>query len=277
MKVCIIGLGWLGLPLADLLVSKGLDTYGTTRCADKASEVLSRKINASVFSLYDDLPNKLPPHFFMDAHLVLNIPPGRQGFTKAKYVSSMKALIDHAFLNGLKHLVFISTTAVFGGLKGKITNQSVRCASTQSGLAHVEIEDYLFDTYPNKTCILRPSGLVGGKRHPVLSLSNKSDIKLGKNPVNLIHRQDVIAAIIKLIDSSTADKAFNLACVDHPRRDEYYKWCAQELNIQEPDFAHDERELSLSLSKWIDAQQTFDELNIDAQFSSVYSLLNGLD
>lgn len=302
-KHLIIGLGWLGSPLGLYFKSAGHTVAGTTRSADKAGALASQGIQTVLFDLYENDITDLPIEIFQDAHVVINIPPGRKNFEPILFIERMKRLFDYAHQHAAVHICFISTTSVFGELEGRVTNDSPLAPSTASGNAHVELEQYLkglalasaatLDTDLRasgfSSSVLRLAGLVGKDRHPISTLSQKSNIAMGKNPVNLVHQEDVIQAISAILRNSdekvdnhqpgiSATDLFennfyaaNLCSLEHPSREQYYTWCAEQKGMRHPAFSPDSR--TIINGKWIDAENTVSELGLTLRYPSPYSML----
>jgi nucleoside-diphosphate-sugar epimerase len=316
-KHIIIGLGWLGSPLAMHFLNAGLPVSGTTRNSEKAQLLATKGIQTLLFDLYKNDITAIPRDIFQDANVIINIPPGRKGFEPTLFIERMKSLFNYILLHHAHHICFISTTSVFGGLEGRISNDSALVPNTPSGNAHVELELYLKDialasaAKPQGDAIkaslipaqdteltgaigfscsvLRLAGLVGKDRHPITTLSQKSNIALGSNPVNLVHRQDVIQVICAILQVAQRKKhnrdpleitnsqlesnfyAANLCSLEHPTREEYYTWCAQQKGIRNPQFTPDTRKIITG--KWIDAEQTISQLRVKLHYPSPYSML----
>lgn len=269
-KICILGLGWLGQPLADLYASKQWNIFGSTRKSDKQQRFAKLGYETKLFDIYTSPTTALPAHFFKDACLVINIPPGRKNLNVQSFEANIKALITHAFKHALHQLIFVSTTSVFGNKLGLITNQTEVAPITDSAKAHVAIESFVKEKYWQKSVIIRPSGLVGGNRHPALNLSARSDIPLGKNPINLIHQTDVIKVIETIIEANFSSQCFNLSTLDHPCREEYYTWCCNKLGIRPPHFCFDERQGSQIDGKIIDMQTELSRLKLSMTYQSAF-------
>ncbi|OFA30153.1 hypothetical protein BAE46_12310 [Glaciecola punicea] len=287
----IMGLGWLGRPLASVLQQYGANVSGSVTSASKQQMLLTESLTADIFDLYKPINKqytsngKVLATRFTDASLVLNIPPGRTNFSQHAFVNSMIALIDCAMQNGLQQLIFISTTSVFGEQHGKVNQHTAVQAKTESGKAHQAIEAHLALYYPDKSKVLRPSGLIGPNpsdtsnknlvapkmRHPIYSLCNKSDIPNANDPVNLIHQADVIQAILALLSTQPVSHAFNLSALAHPSRKAYYQWCAKRLALPIPTFLHDPKERQLG--KLIDATQSFIDLDFTPTYASPFDML----
>jgi nucleoside-diphosphate-sugar epimerase len=280
--VHIIGLGWLGLPLAKQLHSAGMKVSGTVRSDEKRQHLLCEGLDVDKFDLYSPFTSQYSDYKaktkerFLDANLVVNIPPGRSKFHPHKFIASMRNLIDTAMTAGLRKLIFISTTSVYGSQTGTISNASALSPSTDSGKAHQDIEHHLQLNYPERYKILRPAGLVGPKldgspRHPIYTLYKKTNIPNGNDPVNLVHQADVIQAIESLIVKETDGTAFNIAALEHPSRKEYYAWCAQTLKLKQLTFMQDTKKRQLG--KLVDASETYKALGIQAIYPSPFTML----
>lgn len=269
-KICIIGLGWLGQPLADLFIAKNWQVCGTTRTLEKQKALAARQLSSVRFNLYDTHSNTIPARYFKGAALILNIPPGRSGFVAERFEVQMKGLIEHAFSQGLSQLIFVSTTAVYGSCKGIITRDTQTAPSSSSGFAHQTIENYIKEHFWQQSVIVRPSGLVGRQRHPALSLSAKDNISLGLNPINLIHQTDLLAILEKLVEGNIVEQSFNLSTLDHPSRQDYYTWCCRKMGIRAPGFSRDDRNENEVDGKVIDMKSELAVLGIDLKYSSAF-------
>lgn len=284
--VYIVGLGWLGTPLATKLLSYDYRVNGTVRSISKQSQLKSRNLNADTLNLmptesvdYTKLTNfEEGIQHSKQNIVVINIPPGRQSFNKDAHVHNMKALIDYFINKGVDKLIFISTTSVYGSANITVNLQTAVQPQTDSGKAHVEIENYILNNYCTKGLIIRPAGLVGPNidgtfRHPVYTLVKKEKIKNGLDPVNLVHQKDLINAIIRSIAIDITGKAINLACLDNPTKQDYYTWCATKLALPTPYFENDH--FKVNSGKKIDASDSLTMLgNLTLNYPSVFDLLN---
>jgi nucleoside-diphosphate-sugar epimerase len=288
----IMGLGWLGLPLAETLMRSGAKVSGCVTTVEKQRQLQRQSIDTDVFELYKPIEeqlagNKTLASRFKNATLILNIPPGRRSLNKDMFITCIITLIDYAMDHGLHKLIFVSTTSVFGEIGGVVDNETALLAKTESGKAHQVIEAHLASHYVSRSNILRPTGLVGPNssdvlsalrtlptnimRHPIYSLCHKTDIPNGNDPVNLVHQFDVIQAIVALLTKDTTSHAFNLCSIEHPSRQEYYQWCAEKLSLPIPTFLADTKKRQLG--KLIDAIQTYKELGLTPLYPSPYTML----
>lgn len=262
MKVAIIGLGWLGLPLACELKNQGVAVVGTKTSVNQTK---IKGVPVHSFNIYNEQEYDLLWHKLKATTVVFNIPPLRGDLVL--YESLMKKLIDSSFKGGIEQVLFISSTSVYGGA-GQVSEGNDSLPATKSGVVHRNLEHYLSSQYPGQATILRLSGLVGGDRHPVHSLAGRVGIKAGLNAVNLIHRIDVITAIKRIFALEKWGRVFHLCADAYPTRHEYYTWAAKKLLLPEPQFELEES----SSNKWVDATQTNEELGLKLEFPSPYDM-----
>lgn len=222
-KVAIIGLGWLGLPLAQHLSAQGWQVKGTKRTI-----TYIEGIDMFPFSLGDPIGQELGELLRVDS-LVINIPPSQ--FSDEAYFLGIQQLVQTARQHNVQHIIFVSTTGVFPQKNG-IFDET--CTDfIESGT--VAVERWL-QTLPLDCDILRLAGLIGQNRHPVRYLAGKKDLKNGGQPVNLVHQQDVIRAIELLLNTPKGQRIFHLCASQHPTRQDYYAEMAKKLGLADLQF-----------------------------------------
>jgi nucleoside-diphosphate-sugar epimerase len=233
--VCIIGCGWLGLPLAERLVSEHIEVYGTTTTPSRLHLLQHSGIHAVLYSLGSDIT--LPQ---ADVYFV-NIPPSGV----PDYLSALKRLVDQ--LPKTARLIFCSTTSVYRDTPDHWCVES----DVQPGLVPNDPDlDIARHGTPRRTLILaegivarhpsylilRLSGLYGGDRHPVKYLSGRTHLSAPHAPVNLIHLDDLIETGVRVITSQPTVRVMNVCSGEHPTRKEYYTSAALERNLTPPEF-----------------------------------------
>jgi nucleoside-diphosphate-sugar epimerase len=245
MKIAILGTGWLGEPLYANLLKKDYVVYGSSRKV----EVRNRLLNLAALQDYQrntvDIISQVqagpPPHrmfaisapdlrkddeaFFKVDTLVITLPPGgkRENAIQA-YGAEIEAILLQAEQAGVKHLIYTSSTGVYGNQRGNISESSPLAPATASGEAVVAAETLISNANVPAT-ILRLAGLYGPARHPGRWLAGKKDIPQGDAPVNLVHRSDVIQAIGRSIEigpPSSGLEYFNICAASHPPKKEFY-------------------------------------------------------
>lgn len=221
--VSIIGLGWVGEPLAVSLKQQGFEVYGSVRRPEKAAALQIQGIQAEIWQHEQMLPEMLKQSI-----VVVTLPPGKT----PDYVQSLQQLFLQ-LKKTTQQLIFFSSTSVYSGV-GVFDESSPLEPESVQAAAIIEVETLLQQmNFPNWK-IIRPSGLISASRHPARFLSGKQRDG-GKKPVNLVHQSDVIAAVKALIDYPDSG-VFNLASPSHPTRNEFYSSACLVLGLALPQF-----------------------------------------
>lgn len=259
-NVVICGYGWLGRYLAASL-SPSTSISATTRSSEKLKTLKRDGIQGIRFSLGDDSHDLLQA--LKGATLVLNIPPGRRNTQLDDFTQQMKTLVDDAKEVGVAQVIFISTTSVYGDdTTREIKETSSVMPETASAKAHVDIERHIAANIENYQ-ILRLAGLVGPDRHPVNSLSGKS-LSAGNKQVNLVHIEDVVAAIVNVIEGACTNTTLHLCSNTHPKRGEYYHDAAIAKQLPPPIFSDTEKPPT---GKTINATYSWKALGVVPRFA----------
>jgi nucleoside-diphosphate-sugar epimerase len=282
VKIFIIGLGWLGLPLAHDLDRRGHIVAGTTRTADKQAQLIKHGYPTYLFDMFQGTASLEPSQpAIRDSHVVINIAPGRRNIDAPVYTAAMKQLIEFAVDSGAAHITFISTTSVFGDKQGRLCESSEVAPTSQSGLAHAAIESFLLEKHVAPNSILRLAGLVGQNgdgslRHPVYSLVKRNNIENAQQVVNLVHQQDAIACIAAIIergDSAGSNNIYHACALEHPTRQAYYHWAAGELGLGCPDFVSPPINQTQQFGKIVDASSSLNALQVSLRYPSPFDML----
>ena len=234
-SVAIVGLGWLGLPLALHLKELGWCVKGSKQSPDDAQKLHQLGIETYPFSLSDEmkrLPDHIRPLFNVDA-LIITLPPSR--FSSQQYCEYLAFLANQAKKQGVQHVLFTSSTSVFPDISGQFDEGSQLSAETEMGKTLIQAEQYLFQSGISHCDILRLAGLIGKQRHPVKFLAGKHNLK-GYSPVNLVHLEDCIQAITALLMNPNGLRTYHLCAPIHPTRAEYYTKAAVFYDLSIPQF-----------------------------------------
>jgi len=247
--IAILGCGWLGLPLAKSLLSKGYEVKGSTTSESKL-EVLK---NVGI----------LPFQIQLEAHqiigtieeflnesdvLIIDIPPGLRKFNSTSeeisFVNKVKTLIPFIEKSGIQNIIFVSSTSVYGdGFPIiEITEETKPNPDTESGKQLAIAETLLQSNTNFITTVIRFGGLLSDDRHPVKFLAGRTNVENPYAPVNLIQIEDCIGIIEKIMNQVEYDnwgETFNAVAPQHPTRKEYYQKKAELFNLPLPTFAED--------------------------------------
>lgn len=270
MQISIVGCGWLGQPLAYYLKQRGHRIVATCRSAEKRQTLAQQGYLSRVFQLGDVLTCQALIPVFQSDLLILNLPPGGRNIQADFYTEHMCQLLSEARRQGVAKVIFISTTAVYGEVQGRVVEQSLLAPNTASGKAHQIIEQHLFEVFAQQGCVLRLAGLVGEDRHPAKFLAARKAVENGDQQVNLVHQQDVIAAIYAIIQQNHYAHVFHLCAHEHPTRRDYYAWACAKLGLVPPEFVDEGQKQA---GKVIDAKWTCEMLRLTLSYASPYAML----
>lgn len=269
-RLVISGYGWLAGYLGDSL-KQHMHVIGTSRNDDKLSVLSNKGIKGVKFAL-GDKTQTLTAHL-NGATFIINIPPGRRNIDLAAFTENMCSLIDDAIAANVSHIIFISTTSVYGdSTDDTLTEEATLHPETESAKAHIAIEQHLAKRMTAKknagnnaryTCV-RLAGLVGPDRHPAKSLSGRTVAK-GNKRVNLVYVTDVVSALTKIIMTPPNETLFHLCASEHPKRGEYYVKAACSLDIPPPVFSDTEAK---PCGKVVDASQSWSRLGISPEYDN---------
>lgn len=234
-KIAILGCGWLGLPLAARLVKMGYEVKGSTTSPEKKATLEEQGIRPYVFRVGNTFEGEIGDFFEADI-LVLNIPPGRRNpRVEQEHPAQVQLVIREAVKAGVQQVVFVSSSSVYGAYNGSVTEETSPQPETASGRALHQAEQWLQAQSISST-ILRMAGLYGPHRHPARFLAGKTGVKNGKAPINLVHLEEAIEAIVQVISQEHWQKLLNICADEHPSREAYYTAKAHELQLPPPTF-----------------------------------------
>lgn len=237
-QISILGCGWLGLPLAKALLNNQFTVKGSTTSPQKVTTLENAGINPYTITLSAKEVLGNISDFLSDSDmLIIDIPPKLRGENSELFTDKIQTLIPHIETSGIKNVIFISSTAVYADDNSVVTEDTPAKPTTESGKQLLESEKIL-QANPNfKTTILRFGGLIGEDRHPVKHLAGKENIENPNAPINLIHQEDCIGVILKIIEREAWGEIFNAVAPYHPTRESYYIKKATGLGLPTPKFS----------------------------------------
>lgn len=263
-KVAIVGLGWLGMPLAMSLAARGWQVTGSKTTLDG--------VEAARMSGIESYPLRLEPELVCEADdldalldvdaLVITLPARRSGPGEDFYLQAMQELVDSALAYRIPRIIFTSSTSVYGDAQGVVKENTPRNPITASGRTLKELEDWLHNLPGTSVDILRLAGLVGPGRHPGRFFAGKTAPD-GQHGVNLVHLEDVVGAITLLLQAPKGGHIYNICAPAHPARNVFYPQMARLLGMAPPQFrdAPDNGK-----GKIIDGSRICNELGFEYQY-----------
>ena len=229
-NITILGLGWLGLPLAKSLIKKGINVIGTSTSNDKIESInASENLNAIEWVLETDIPKNLIEKSLKADICIIAIPASHVFKNLETVIDFLQKLADST------EIILISSTGVYPE-KLALASENYQFDEIELTNSNVQIEQKIASSISQRLTILRLAGLIGPKRHPIKQLQGRIDIPNGDSPVNLVHLNDVISFIELLIIEQKFGDIVNVCYPSHPSREEYYKSAADFFQFSKPTF-----------------------------------------
>jgi nucleoside-diphosphate-sugar epimerase len=235
--VSILGCGWLGLPLGERLKNIGYQVKGSTTSEEKLSLIEDKGIRPFLIQVEPEINADFDPVFFESDMLILNIPPSRQKpDIEDYYPAQVKEVLRLAGKSGLRKILFVSSTSVYPNLNREVQEENAGGKLSDAGKALLKTEKILRSEDRFKVTILRFCGLYDARRNPGRFLAGRKLQSNGQDGVNLIHLDDCINIIQKIMEDDVWNEIFNACGDEHPGKEKFYTMAAQKLGLQPPVF-----------------------------------------
>ena len=236
----IIGIGYLGLKLANELLSLGYNVFGTTRDTEKKNFITK---NGFFPILWDknasDEIEKINPKL-----IISTVAPNEIGDQIIDYISD--------YLNSYEGwLGYISATSVYGKNK-KIFDEHCKCfPNTIRGKRRLKAENS-WSVFGSE--IFRVAGIYGPEKSFFQKLKNKQFqlIKKENHVFNRIHIDDLVGIILKCIGKPKKHRIVNVSDGNPCSQIDFYKYASKISNFDLPEIiAIEEASLSdMAKSFW---------------------------
>ena len=245
-RIGILGCGWLGLPLAKLLLLDGYKIKGTSTSPEKKLKLSKLGVESFYYLMGK---NNLSSSFFESLDtLVITIPFIKRGERINNLYESINQLISQIESESIKNIIYLSSISVYDSLQGIVDESFICNPKSFSGISTLKIEK-LFNQGNFITTIIRLGGLIGEDRNPIYSLSGKEFDK-GNELINLIHQDDAIGIIQAAIKNiSSKNLIYNAVAPFHPTKKDYYSYIASRKKILPPIFIETKRNKKVINSK----------------------------
>ena len=271
INLLLCGCGWLGYQLVSPSINQGFHVYATSRNKEKIDDLKKKSVTPFHYELGTTFPTHSLPNE-EDTTAIIMLPPGRRNGNVEQWEMNMLALLSELIHANIAHIIFISTTSVYGdSYSGEITEASSLHPETPSAKAHEKVERYLQRHGKNKVSIVRLAGLVGPDRHPINTLSGRA-LTAPNKITNLVHSNDVVSALIALINTGPMTAPLLLCSVSHPQRKAYYDKSAKAFNLAPAKFSPDNDNLE-DTGKRLNGEKSWARLGLTPTYPSPYDML----
>jgi nucleoside-diphosphate-sugar epimerase len=232
--VSIIGCGWIGLPLAERLVSAGHRVKGSATSAEKVILLRQKGVDASQLQLNPEPIGNLSTLLQADT-LLIDIPPKAARMGDDFHPKQIRYLVDSIQRSPIKHVIYVSSTSVYSELNRVVTETDVTEPEQSSAPALVITELLVQELEPDRSVtILRCGGLMGYDRIPGKYIAGKT-VDSGAVSVNYLHRDDAVGILNALILQKPSG-VFNAVAPLHPTREAIYRKSCADFGYALPTF-----------------------------------------
>ena len=223
-KISILGCGWLGSKIASYLIGKGNLVNGSTTKPRNDNFFERNNIRSYIINIQETLEaSHIDAGFFNCDVLILSLTPSRRESDEGFFVNQVQVCVSLAKQFNVKQVIFISSTSIYGDAAQIATEESELNPTLTSGISLKEAENILRYTTEFNTTILRLGGLIGYDRNPVETVQKQKTTGSLYVPVNLVHADDVVLIIEKIIEKNNYNETFNAVADKHPLRIQYYE------------------------------------------------------
>ena len=225
-KIAIVGCGYVGAALGSALVRLGHDVLATTTTAARADELRSLGLTPTVVRLKDVSRLRAALTDRDDVFLMVAPKRGEQTYREV-YLDGAGYLVDAVRGTAVSRIIYTSSISVYGQSDGGwVDEDSPTEPISDSGRTILASERALRDGAESLgvgVTILRLAGIHGPGRGPVNVVPRYAGQERddGEAYVNLIHRDDIVQACVKLLDVAY-DGVLNLCDGEPVLRREYY-------------------------------------------------------
>lgn len=227
-KESILGCGWLGLPLAKRLIELGYAVKGSTT-SKQGLDLLARS-GVEPYQIDIGLLTDNIRRFLESPTLIIDIPTSN--------LSSFQKLLSHIDSSAVEKVLFVSSTSVYKEVNRVITEKD----GLESPDSPWTIVEMLFRASPVfQTTIVRFGGLLGFDRNPARFYPPDKSIPAPESRVNMIHRDDCVSIIERILERDIWGETFNCCADNHPTKREFYAKAAKETKLKAPIFDEKDR------------------------------------
>jgi len=222
-SISILGSGWLGLPLAERFVARGYRVRTSTTSAGRLQELAA--LPSEPFLVDIGRPDDSIDAFLQSTTLIVNI--------TSKDIEAFRRLVGKIEESAIEAVLFVGSTSVYPA-----DSQRVSEADGGESPEHplVVIENLFRQSREFRTTVVRFGGLIGPGRHPGRFFRGNKVVRDPNACVNLIHLDDCIDIIDRIVTGNVWGETFN-ACADtHPSKREFYTQAATLAGAPPPQF-----------------------------------------
>jgi nucleoside-diphosphate-sugar epimerase len=222
LRIAVLGAGYVGGALARAAAARGDAVWAVRRAAQTSSYGVTWLSGDISTDAIEGMPGAL------DAVVLTVAPSGANDGYASTYPPSASAAVRLARASGAKSLVYTSSTGVYGGRDGNwVTEASPRLGAGEGNAALTQAEDIVLAASLAHATVLRVAGIYGPGRDPRARMSQASALaQRGEYWSNIAHRDDIVSAMLHVIDTRPAAPVLNVSDGSPTRAADVARWLA---------------------------------------------------
>jgi len=233
MRVLIVGCGYVGLPLGIELVRQGHTVSGLRRSLAAETELK----RAGITPLHADITRPetlagLPRDFDWVVNCTASGGGDAENYRKI-YLEGNGNLLAWLASSPPKKFIYTSSTSVYAQNDGSVVTEiSPTEPEAPTAKVLVETEKLLLAAPQKNTIILRVAGIYGPARGHAFKQFLRGEARIeddGARWLNMIHRDDVIGAIIAALERGTPGEIYNVVDGEPVSQLRFFEWLAAQL------------------------------------------------
>lgn len=235
--ISILGCGWLGFPLARHLLTAGYRIKGSTTDTEKVRRLEAAGIDSFRILCDPHISGDNLAAFFQSDILFLNIPFRRDLPEPAYYQQQISSVVEQVRASPISWVIFAGTTSVYSARGQEVCEDDVIVPENPRQSVLLDIEKALLKETAFEATVIRFAGLYGGSRELGRFMGKFGSPRPGgASRVNLIHLDDCVAVVDRIVERKLTGEILNAVSDGHPTRKDLYAQKARALGMDPPQF-----------------------------------------
>jgi nucleoside-diphosphate-sugar epimerase len=238
VKALIVGCGYTGSRVGELLARSGVEVYGMRRSADAEGELKRKGIKL----IRADIMEYEWKERFDWVINTISSSGGTVSDYQRVYLEGTRRILEALRENPPMRYLFTSSTSVYGQTDGEWVNEeSETHPQAETSKVLVETESEISKAGPwLRNIIVRLGGIYGPGRGYAFKQFVAGNAVMrgdGGSYMNLIHVEDAAAAIVHLLNHPESNGVYNIVDNEPVTQMVFYRYLSQKMNLPIPERA----------------------------------------
>jgi nucleoside-diphosphate-sugar epimerase len=240
MRTLIVGCGYVGIALGTELARQGHEVFGLRRTAEARDDLKA----VGIAPLEADITKietlaRLPTGFDWVVNCVSSSGGGVEDY-RAIYLGGTRNLLEWLSVMPPKKFAYTSSTSVYGQTDGSVVSEASQTEPmAETARVLLETEKMLLQAAVANlpAVLLRVAGIYGPGRGYRFQQLLRGEARIegkGQRFLNMIHRDDVVGAIIAALEKGRSGEIYNLVDDEPVTQLNLFRWLAARLGKEMP-------------------------------------------